>query len=376
MKVHLGLSTCPNDTFAFAALLEGRSERFGLDFEFELLDVEELNSRLIASEFDVAKGSFAMALRHGDELGVLPVGSAIGFGNGPLLLAREDGREPRDGDRVLCPGENTTAHLLYRSFYSSGPPAEHVVFSDILPALESGDADFGVCIHEGRFTYAQHGLHCLADLGQVWEDATGAPLPLGGLFARRDRDPELLRRVSAAIFESLEDALAQPTRALPAMRTHAQEFDDDVLMSHVDLYVNEHTRDLAPEGRAALRALAERAETAPLAELGTQRVFHIAPKALWEDPGYQPSSLETEGFVHMSLAPQLAGTLAAHFQGAGELILAEFDGARMLEHMRLEGSRGGALFPHLYGPLNRDHVLDMWLLPSPDVDARDLPGRF
>ena len=365
MRLHLGISTCPNDTFAFAALLEGRSETFGLQFETELLDVEELNQRLAAGDFDLAKGSFAAALDMTDELGVLPSGAAIGFGNGPLLLAREVRQAPRPEDRVLCPGANTTATLLYRTFYPDGPDPEQVVFDRIMPALEAGAADLGVCIHEGRFTFAERGLHRVADLGERWEAATGAPLPLGGIFARRALATGVLRRAQAAIAASLDAARADPASALPCMRRYAQEQTDEVIRAHVDLYVNEHTRDLGPEGRAEITALAERAGKPPLTVLGAPRVFHLAPRAAWEawEAGdWSPPSLADEGFVHLSHAHQLGSTLRAHFANAGPLVLAELDGEALAGALRLEVSRGGALFPHHHGPLPRTAVLRTWEL--------------
>lgn len=365
MKLHLGLSTCPNDTFALAALLEGRSETFGLEFEAELRDVEELNGRLAAGDFDLAKGSFAAALGLGDELGVLPSGSAIGFGNGPLVLAREPRRAPRPGDRVLCPGKHTTATLLYRAFFPGAPEPEQVVFSEILPALEAGEADLGVCIHEGRFTYRERGLHALCDLGERWERATGGPLPLGGILARKRLGTGVLRRAQAAVAASLDTALAHPASAAPCMRRHAQEMDEAVLWAHVDLYVDEHTRDLGPEGRAALEALATRTGHPPLEVVGTPRLFHVAPAAAWKAwraGDWRPPSLAREGCVHLSLADQLPGTLDAHFAEAGPLVLAEVDAERVAGWLRFEPSRGGARFPHLHGPLPRDAVLRTWEL--------------
>lgn len=262
--IHLGISTCPNDTFAFHALLEKKIDLRGLEFRTELLDVQELNERLAAGEFDVAKASFFAALRMSDRLGVFRSGSALGFGVGPLLLAASPTGPPSDPwidsarvqrqCRVLCPGEATTAHLLYRMFYGAGR-VEHVVFSQIMPALETGEADYGVCIHEGRFTWQQQGLHCIADLGASWEQATGTPLPLGGILGRLSLEPKILATVQSVIRDSIEYGLANRGETLPTMRRYAQEFNDQVLMAHVDLYVNDWTVDLGPSGIAALEQL-------------------------------------------------------------------------------------------------------------------------
>lgn len=257
-KVHFGISTCPNDTFAFAALLEGRVDLQGMEFTIDLLDIDQLNAGLMQERFDGAKTSFHAALKLADRVTVLPVGSALGFGVGPLLLAADAGTEPQANDRggsellTLCPGELTTAKLLFDLFYPQTTRVEHVVFSEIMPRLTAGTADFGVCIHEGRFTYEQVGLHCVADLGHLWETKTGCPLPLGGLVMRSTQPPEHMREVAGVISRSLEIARNDPSTALPAMRRYAQSMDDAVLMKHVDLYVNDWTVDLGDVGREAL----------------------------------------------------------------------------------------------------------------------------
>ncbi|MFT7676776.1 MAG: 1,4-dihydroxy-6-naphthoate synthase [Planctomycetota bacterium] len=262
--LQLGLSTCPNDTYLFHGLLTGRSDPHGLDFEFFLGDVEELNQRLAAGDFHLAKGSFAAALGLGAERVVMPTGAALGFGVGPLLLASASAADASKEPRVLCPGAGTTAHLLYRLFHSGEGHISHAVFSEIMPALIAGDADLGVCIHEGRFTYAEHGLRCIEDLGQRWEQETSLALPLGGLFARRDLDPSLLQRLQAALFDSLAYAHAHRAETLESMSLHAQEFSVDVLFQHVDLYVNEWTRDLGAQGRVCLEELGRRARSTGL----------------------------------------------------------------------------------------------------------------
>ena len=270
--IHLGISTCPNDTFAFHGILEGKVDPRGLDFRIELLDVEELNRRLFAGDFDVAKASFHAALLLRDRLGVLPVGSALGFGVGPLLLAARPGTHPRDPvpaagggprpARVLCPGAHTTATLLYELFHPGEGALEQVVFSDIMPALESGDADFGVCIHEGRFTWRAHGLALVEDLGTVWEEATGAPLSLGGILARHALGGDTIDTVTAVFRDSLDHARRHRDETVPTMRRYAQELSDEVMFQHVDLYVNEWTADLGDTGRAALETLDRQARQA------------------------------------------------------------------------------------------------------------------
>ncbi len=382
-RVHLGISTCPNDTFAYAALLEGRVDGRGLQFEVELLDVEELNRRTLRGEFDVAKVSFAAVLDRGAELGVLPVGSALGFGVGPVLLGAPGRAQP--ARRVLAPGEHTTAALLWNLFHAGDVEPRHVVFSEIMPALQRGDADLGVCIHEGRFTWREQGLELVEDLGATWERATGLPLPLGGLVARTDLPADVGRRAHAVLADSLRAARRDPDASLPAMRAHAQEFDDDVLRRHVELYVTADTEHLGEDARRALTELSARAwgrsrdgaressglraGAEPLGVLD-DRLFHLAAPAELEAfraraavdsaARHEPPSLASEGFVHLSYADQLAGTLGAHFASARELALLEVRPG--IQDLRVEDSRGGDRFPHLYRALSAPDVVRTWPL--------------
>jgi len=262
----VGISTCPNDTFAFHALLNGIIECEAFDLEFRLADVEELNLALAAGELDVSKGSFALAIERSSELCVLNSGAALGFGVGPVLLASRDAAPLGADSRVLAPGSWTTANLLLRLLHPNAPTPQQCLFSEIMPALETGAADYGVCIHEGRFTYADHGLRLIEDLGTSWEFRTQSPLPLGGILARRKLGSEPLSALSAAVGRSIDWAREHPEAVLPTMRAHAQEQSDDVLWKHVELYVNDWTRDLGERGRAAIAALESEARAAGLLE--------------------------------------------------------------------------------------------------------------
>jgi len=262
-RIRLGISTCPNDTFAFHGLLTRAVDWRGLDFEVELLDIEALNTRMRGGGFDVCKVSFAAAVAMAADVVVLPSGSALGFGVGPLLLAAAPGTRPATPAQLtLCPGEQTTATLLFDLFHPRTTRVEQVVFSAIMPRLAAGTADFGVCIHEGRFTWQAHGLHLVEDLGSRWEAETGGPLPLGGIVAGRRLPAAVTAAVQRVIHDSLALALADPAAPLPTMRRHAQEFDDHVLRQHVELYVNEWTLDLGATGRRALAELSARASAA------------------------------------------------------------------------------------------------------------------
>ena len=272
--IRLGISTCPNDTFAFHGLLSRAVDWRGLRFEVELLDIEELNERLARGDFDVCKTSFHAALSMVDDIVVLPSGSALGFGVGPLLLSATPHTSPAGPDQLtLCPGRQTTAALLFALFYPRTTRVEHVIFSEIMPRLQVGAANFGVCIHEGRFTWQQQGLGLVEDLGTRWETETQCPLPLGGIVASRRLSADTIAAVQRVIHDSLAFALSNRDAPLPTMRAHAQEFDDRVLMQHVDLYVNEWTLDLGPLGTRALDELSARAASAGLGTGGRLQVF-------------------------------------------------------------------------------------------------------
>ena len=275
--IRLGISTCPNDTFAFHGLLTKAVDWRGLEFDVELLDIEQLNERLLGDEgdsFDVGKVSFHAALEATERIVVLPSGSALGFGVGPLLLAAAPGTSPRDGSQLtLCPGRHTTAALLFALFHPQSTRVEQVVFSAIMPRLRDRSADFGVCIHEGRFTWERQGLALVEDLGIRWEEETGCPLPLGGIVASRSLPDDTIATVQRVISDSLRLALADRAAPLATMRDHAQEFDDSVLMAHVDLYVNDWTLDLGPVGQRALDELSDRAAAVGLGSGGRLEVF-------------------------------------------------------------------------------------------------------
>ncbi len=259
--VRLGISTCPNDTFAFHALMQKRVDWRGLDFQIELLDIQQLNDCAFHGDLDIAKVSFHAALLLADRVLVLPSGSALGFGVGPLLLsAKHDDWPTNASQRTLCPGRHTTATLLFQLFYPESSRLEHVVFSEIMPLLKNREADFGVCIHEGRFTWQNEGLFLVEDLGTRWETETHCPLPLGGIVGARHLGSDVLNAVQAVVQDSLNYGIAHREETLPTMRHYAQEFDDAVLMQHVDLYVNDWTIHLGALGQAALQELSHRSK--------------------------------------------------------------------------------------------------------------------
>ena len=264
-KIRLGISTCPNDTFAFHALIERKIDLRDFEFEIELRDVQHLNDALFEKKFDILKVSFFAALSQLDRVCILDSGSALGFGNGPLLLSSGHRQTPSEwiGSRnpiVLTPGKDTTAQMLYRVFHGNGEIRD-VIFSDIMPALQDKSADYGVCIHEGRFTWEEQGLTLIEDLGSRWEEATKCPLPLGGIVAEKNLGVETLKQLQQIVRESVEYGINHRDETLSTMRKYAQEFSDEVLFSHVDLYVNQWTIRLEEQGRLALENMLQMCRT-------------------------------------------------------------------------------------------------------------------
>jgi 5,8-dihydroxy-2-naphthoate synthase len=257
-----GFTPCPNDAFAFHALVHGLVPA---PFEVEpvLLDIEELNRRAVGADLQLTKLSFGAAPAAGERYRLLRSGAALGRGVGPLIVAREAGSlEAASAGRIAVPGLETTAFLLLRL---AAPDLGEVVelrYDRILGAVAAGEVDAGLIIHESRFTYAEHGLVAVADLGEWWEGETGLPVPLAGIFARNDLDPELVAGAEAAIRSSVEYAFAHPEASRDYVRAHSQEMSDEVCAAHIALYVNEHSVDVGDEGLAAIDRLLGRATAA------------------------------------------------------------------------------------------------------------------
>lgn len=252
MTYSLAISTCPNDTFMFHAILEGRIDLGDLDVSIELGDVQELNERVQRGELDFSKVSCFAAAVLAEQYEIVSAGAALGFGVGPLLLARPGAPALGAGARIICPGALTTAGLLFRRFFPHVPRAENRVFSEIMPALSRGEADYGVVIHEGRFTYQAMGLELVADLGALWEKEYRLPLPLGCVVASRKLPERVRHSFSELVRASVMYGFAHRAETLATMKRYAQELDEAVIWSHVDLYVNDWSVDLGSEGRRAL----------------------------------------------------------------------------------------------------------------------------
>lgn len=254
-ELTFGFSPCPNDTFAFHALVHGLVPA---PFRVRpvLLDIEELNRRAHAGAFDLTKLSVGAFAGVGDRYRMLRSGAALGHGVGPLVVARRamSLQEAVQG-RLAIPGRETTAFRLLRLAAPALGETVELRYDRILAAVEHGEFDAGLIIHESRFTYQNHGLVKVTDLGDWWEGQTGLPVPLAGICARADLDPALAAAAERAICESVAYAFANREASRAYVRAHAQELSDDVCDQHIALYVNELSLDVGEEGLRAIERL-------------------------------------------------------------------------------------------------------------------------
>jgi 1,4-dihydroxy-6-naphthoate synthase len=274
----LGFSPCPNDTFIFDALVHGRVDAGGFAFNPRLEDVETLNTLAAAGALQVSKVSYGALPGLLCEYVLLRSGGALGRGCGPLVVAREP-RELR-GARIAIPGERTTANLLLRLWNPELPPGIPMVYSEIMPAVARGEMDAGLIIHESRFTYREHGLTRLVDLGEWWEGDTGLPIPLGGIVAQRALGTETIARVESAIRRSVEYAFEHPGASQAYVTASSQEMDSSVMRAHIELYVNQYSLELGDEGERAVLALLRRADSQKLSTSTPDILFNRVPERL------------------------------------------------------------------------------------------------
>jgi 1,4-dihydroxy-6-naphthoate synthase len=251
-----GFSPCPNDTFAFHALVAGLVDS-PVTIRPVMADIEELNRRARRGELPLTKLSFGALAQLRDTYEPLRAGAALGRGVGPLVVARDDmSLDDAAAGPIAIPGRDTTAYLLLR--LAAGDSLGEVVelrYDEVLGAVERGDVRAGLIIHESRFTFRDHGLEQVADLGEWWEGETGMPLPLATICLRRDVDPSLREPIEQALRASVQHAFDHPDASADFVCEHAQELSADVCRRHIELYVNEYTLDLGDDGAAAIDAL-------------------------------------------------------------------------------------------------------------------------
>ena len=260
-KFTLGFSPCPNDTFIFDAMVHGKVDTEGLSFDHQFHDVEALNQMAVKGELDITKLSYHAFAHVTSKYVLLNAGSALGRGCGPLLIAAEKelGADVSRID-VAIPGVLTTANFLFSLAFPNVENKVEMLFSKIEDALLKGEVEAGVIIHENRFTYEKKGLHKILDLGQYWERTTNLPIPLGGIVVKKDLSPDIQKKINRIMKRSVEYALNDPTSSSDFVRAHSQEMDDQVLKSHIEMYVNEFTVDLGDEGKNAIKTLFEMAQ--------------------------------------------------------------------------------------------------------------------
>ncbi len=256
MKLTLGFSPCPNDTFIFDAMVHGRIDTEGLEFDYFLADVEQLNRKALDSKVDITKISYHAYAYVAANYLILDAGSALGHHNGPLLISkRKIAPSSVAGARIAIPGKLTTANLLFSIAWPDAASKTEYLFSDIEEALLNDEADAGLIIHETRFTYYKKGLHKIADMGEYWEHLTGLPIPLGAIVINRNIPEDIALKVNRIVRRSLEYAYKDSFASYDFVSGNAKEMDSTVMNNHIKLYVNEYTLELGKKGKEAINGL-------------------------------------------------------------------------------------------------------------------------
>ena len=258
MKLTLGFSPCPNDTFIFDALVHNKIDTEGLDFEVILADVEQLNRWAFFGELDATKLSYNALIYCIDKYAILDSGSALGRNCGPLLI-KKPGTILSSDSKIAIPGKYTTANMLLSIAIPDYTNKIEILFSEIENEILSEKVDAGLIIHENRFTYEDKGLEKVKDLGEFWEQETGLPIPLGGVAINRNLPFETQKKLERVLKKSVEYAFLNRDSSSKFVKSHAQEMRTEVLDAHIDLYVNDYSISLGDKGRRAVKVLFEKA---------------------------------------------------------------------------------------------------------------------
>ena len=256
MKLSLGFSPCPNDTFIFDALVNRKIDTGHFEFEVVLEDVQTLNRWALEKKLDVSKISYGVWPLLQNNYSLMDAGGALGKGVGPLLISKNN-ILLKDINQlsIAIPGEQTTAHLLFSMAFPQAKRKKFMVFSQIESAVLNDEVDCGVIIHENRFTYMQKGLVKQMDLGVYWEQKTKSPVPLGGIVMRKDFSTADKSEVDRLIRDSIAFAEAYYPDLSDYVTEQAQEMQESVMRQHIDLYVNQYSLSLGEEGRRAVETL-------------------------------------------------------------------------------------------------------------------------
>jgi 1,4-dihydroxy-6-naphthoate synthase len=300
MKLSLGFSPCPNDTFIFDALIHHKIDTEGLEFDVFYDDVETLNHKAMRGELDITKLSYHAFAYVASQYILLDAGSALGFGVGPLLIYKPPfDRFVQSFDQTFTselgtgqvadiksillnlkigiPGKYTTANFLLSLAFPDAINKQEIVFSDIEQALFDNRIDVGLIIHENRFTYQDKGLKKIMDLGDYWEKQTGCAIPLGGIVANRKLPIDVQHKVNRVLRRSVEFAFANPKSGLEFIRSHAQEMSEEVMYKHIDLYVNQYSLDLGNEGKKAIQLMFDKAKEKEIIPAIKEDLFLTGP---------------------------------------------------------------------------------------------------
>lgn len=260
MKLTLGFSPCPNDTFIFDALIHHKIDTEGLEFEVFFDDVETLNQKAFNNTLDITKLSYHAFAYVANQYILLNAGSALGFGVGPMLICKNEQDLNNPNLTVGIPGKYTTANFLLSLAYPHLQNKVEMVFSDIESKLLKQEIDLGLIIHENRFTYQDKGLQKVMDLGEFWEKETNNAIPLGGIVIKRNLPQEVKEKVDRLIRKSVEYAFANPQSGLAFIKSHAQEMEEEVMFKHINLYVNQYSVNLGEKGKLAIQTMFDKAK--------------------------------------------------------------------------------------------------------------------
>ena len=258
MKLTLGYSPCPNDTFIFDALVNKKIDTEGLEFDAVLEDVETLNNWSFEKKLDITKLSYPAFFQNLDKYVLLNSGAALGKGVGPLLISKQTIQHSTFNFQqatIALPGKNTTANLLFSFAYPAAKNRKYMIFSAIEESVLNEQTELGVIIHENRFTYQQKGLHKVTDLGEYWEEKMHVPIPLGGIAVKRSVDKETSLKIDQLIRKSIEYSFVNYPLITNYVKQYSQEMSEDVMRQHIELYVNNYSLELGEEGKEAIQIL-------------------------------------------------------------------------------------------------------------------------
>lgn len=265
-------SPCPNDCFIFDAMIHGRIDTEGLQFDVVMEDVESLNQKAFKGELAITKLSYHAYAHLTKIYQLLNAGSALGNNCGPLLISNSIFQIQPD-TRIAIPGKYTTANFLLSLAFPDAKNKIEMIFSEIEDAVLNGDVDAGLIIHENRFTYEQKGLKKIMDLGEFWETSAQSPIPLGGIVIQRSLPEDLKHKVDRVVRRSVEYAFAHPDASRNFVKENAQEMSEEVMYKHIGLYVNKYSVDLGEEGKRAVMLLFDKAQSMGVIDKVEEEIF-------------------------------------------------------------------------------------------------------